>query len=622
MYNNDWDSLAKIVYKRTYSRRKENNELESWADTVDRVIRGNTRLVRVGDAEQQELREIMLSRKGIPAGRGLWQSGTETHERIGGASLNNCFFWTAEKYEHFVHAQDYLMLGGGVGLSVEHRFVSKLPKIKKGVKIVHKNTFDADFIVPDSREGWCDLTRRVLESYFDTGRSFTYSTRAIRAYGEPIKGFGGTASGPGPLIKFIDQLCKLLSSRESKHIRPIDAADIICMTGQMVVSGNVRRSAIIILGDPFDKEYLACKQWEKGNIPNYRAYANFSVVASDIDDLHPSFWKTYEYGEPFGIINRENIQRFGRTTDLLSDTAIGVNPCAEICLENGEPCCLVEIPLMNIHDEPELFYVAEHLYRYAKRVTLETYHNKITNAVVQKNHRIGIGLTGCLGSPLWNQDTLDRLYRHLRKIDEEYSAELNVPKSIRLTTIKPSGTVSKLLSQKGYEGIHAAYAPFFIQRIRFSSDDPLISILREAGHNIEPQINFDGSLDHSTLVVDFYIAAPENHPTVATWPLEKQLKTLLLAQKYWSDNSVSVTIYYEKHQIPFIQAWLTDHLSEIKTISFLLHSEHGFKQAPKEAISEDQYKKLTKNLKPINFNEISEGNLESLECAEGFCPVK
>jgi ribonucleoside-triphosphate reductase len=622
MYNQDWDSLAKIVYKRTYSRRKENNELESWADTVDRVIRGNTRLVPVGSVEKTELRNIMLSRKGIPAGRGLWQSGTETHNRIGGASLNNCFFWTAEKYEHFVFAQDYLMLGGGVGLSVEHRFVSKLPKIKKGVKIVNQNTFDADFIVPDSREGWCDLTRRVLESFFDTGRSFTYSTKAIRAYGEPIKGFGGTASGPGPLIKFIEQLSKLLSSREGKHIRPVDAADIICMTGQMVVAGNVRRSAIIILGDPFDKEYLSCKQWEKGNIPNYRAYANFSVVASDIEDLHPEFWKTYEYGEPFGIINRENIQKYGRIGDLKTDTAIGVNPCAEICLENGEPCCLVEIPLMNITNKAELFRVAKHLYRYAKRVTLEKYHNSITNTVVSRNHRIGIGLTGCLGSPLWNKSILDELYKFIQRLDEEYSTELGVPTSIRLTTIKPSGTVSKLLSQNGYEGLHAAYAPFFIQRIRFSSDDPLIPLLREAGHNIEPQINLDGSLDHSTLVVDFYVAAPQGYPTVETWSLEDQLETVLLAQKYWSDNSVSVTIYYKKEDIPFIKKWLKDHLSEIKTISFLLHSDHGFKQAPKEEITEEQYKKFTKKLKPIAFNDISDGNLDSLECATGFCPIK
>ncbi len=624
MYNEQsWDALSKIVYKRTYSRTKEDGTLESWPDTVDRVIRGNTRLVKVDEKEQSELRDVMLSRKGIPAGRGLWQSGTETQQRLGGVSNCNCFFWTAENWEHFVYAQDYLMLGGGVGLSVEHKFVSKLPKLKRGVSIEHKNTFDAEFIVPDSREGWCELTRKILESFFVTGKSFTFSTKVIRGYGEPIKGFGGVASGPAPLLKFVEQLCTLLHSRAGKHIRPIDAADILCMTGQMVVAGNVRRSAIIILGDCWDKEYLACKQWKKGNIPNYRAFANFSVVCEDIDDVHPEFWKTYEYGEPFGIINRKNMQQYSRIGNDYPDTAIGTNPCGEICLENGEPCCLVEIPLMNIDSEEEFTRVAKLLYRYAKRVTLETYHNKITNDVVHKNHRIGIGITGCLASPLFNPETLDRVYKSLCVEDAVYSDKLGVPKSIRLTTIKPSGTVSKLLSQQGYEGIHPAYSRYFIQRIRFSADDKLIPLLRAAGHPIEPQINFDGTLDHSTLVVNFYVAAPEGYPVAdESWDLHKQLDTVLMAQRYWSDNSVSVTVYYKKEELDFLKSWLKDHLSELKSISFLLHSDHGFKQAPKETITKEEYLRDTSKLKPINFDDIISGEILLDECAAGACPIK
>lgn len=624
MYNEQsWDALSKIVYKRTYSRKKEDGTMESWPDTVDRVIRGNTRLVKVDEKEQSELRDVMLSRKGIPAGRGLWQSGTETQKRLGGVSNCNCFFWTAENWEHFVYAQDYLMLGGGVGLSVEHKFVSKLPKLKRGVSIEHKNTFDAEFIVPDSREGWCELTRKILESFFVTGKSFTFSTKVIRGYGEPIKGFGGVASGPAPLLKFVEQLCTLLHSRAGKHIRPVDAADILCMTGQMVVAGNVRRSAIIILGDCWDKEYLACKQWKKGNIPNYRAFANFSVVCEDIDDVHPEFWKTYEYGEPFGIINRKNMQTYGRMGEEKPDTAIGTNPCGEICLENGEPCCLVEIPLMNIESEEEFFRVARLLYRYAKRVTMETYHNKITNAVVHENHRIGIGITGCLASPLFNEKTLEECYKRLVREDQLYSLDLGVPESIRLTTIKPSGTVSKLLSQQGYEGIHPAYSRYFIQRIRFAADDKLIPILRAAGHPIEPQINFDGSLDHSTLVVNFYVAAPEGYPVAdEDWDLFKQLQTVLMAQQYWSDNSVSVTVYYKKEQLDFLKTWLKDFLPELKSISFLLHSDHGFIQAPKEAISKEEYLRATSKLKPINFDDIISGEILLDECSSGACPIK
>ena len=143
---------------------------------------------------------------------------------------------------NYVIAQDLLMLGGGVGLSVEHRFTSKLPQVKKDVEIVHKNTKDADFIIPDSREGWCELTRRILESYFKTGRSFSYSTICLRGYGELIKGFGGLASGPIPVINFATTLCELLNSREGRHIRPIDAADILSLQW---IDGNGRMQALI-----------------------------------------------------------------------------------------------------------------------------------------------------------------------------------------------------------------------------------------------------------------------------------------------------------------------------------------------------------------------------------------
>lgn len=238
----------------------------------------------------------------------------------------NCWALTAEDWNNFVHATDLLMLGGGVGMSVEHRFVSKLPKVKKGVVIEHRGTKDADFIVPDSREGWCELQRRVFEAFFVTGKGFTYSTVCIRGYGEDIKGFGGKASGPLPLIEFVEIASRILKAREGKHIRPVDAADIICAGGAMVKAGNVRRSAIIIMGDPWDKEYLVMKRWDLQTLPPWRSNANFSVVCEEIEDLHPLFWKTYEHGEPYGLINRKNIQTYGRMGEKKKDTAYLVNP--------------------------------------------------------------------------------------------------------------------------------------------------------------------------------------------------------------------------------------------------------------------------------------------------------
>lgn len=921
------------------------------------------------------------------------------------------------------------MLGGGVGMSVENRYVSKLPKVKKGVTIEHRGTNDADFIVPDSREGWCELTRRVLESFFVTGRSFTYSTVCLRGYGEPIKSFGGTASGPIPLIGFIEKLSGILRSREGRSVRPIDAADMICVTGEMVVAGNVRRSAIIVLGDPYDKFYLTAKRWSLGTIPTYRAFANFSVVVDDVEDLHPAFWRTYEDGEPFGIVNRANMQKYGRMGELRPDKAIGCNPCGEISLENGEPCNLVELPLMNLSDVHEMEEAARLLFRYGKRVTMEDYHNPISHAVIHRNRRVGVGITGALASPLFAPSTLDRVYAAIQEEDANYSKELGVSKSIRTTTVKPSGcrpwyaltttdegiltleelfedhpngqewadfkkptnvwqdgwqpitktyvngvapvyrinmqfglsvestgnhpwfvkshhrgagrydarnefvatdqiqagdvlevnlttynkstaaplkslksvalhmrndhtsiqqptemnsdlawlfgylwgdgaqstgkyrirwvdrhepnllkaerilreqfnittthvalkdrnassleiaskmlwhwlilndvwkyqmdgsidilprvvrssakehiiafiaglldsdgavssgsiktaldktftittasqtfarhlqsiawtvgigigcshntvgqnyqcvavgsdevhsssnqksmylmtmatasdhdsimimeqhsmkmrdyrpdlpwrssksprgrivgkvesvecigemptfdietagdhwyyagavkshnTVSKLLDQQGYEGIHPAFSRYIIQRVRFAANDPLIPVLRAAGHYMEPVVRFDGTLDQQTLVADFYVQAPDNMPVAdEDWDTWKQLDVVKMAQKHWSDNSVSVTVYYKKEEIPALKTWLEENLQYIKTISFLCASDHGFKQAPKEKISKEQFHRLSNKVKPIDFDQISEGEMESQECVAGACPIR
>jgi len=174
-------------------------------------------------------------------------------------------------------------------MSVEHKFVSKLPKVKKGVIIIHQATKDADFIVSDSREGWVRLTKKVLKSFFETGESFSYSTVCLRSKDEAIKGFGGTSSGPLPMIEFVNNVCGILRNREGKHIRPLDAADVMTSTGQMVVAGNVRRSAIIIIGDCWDKEFLKAKRWDLQTLPTHRARANYSIVCDDIEDLHKSY---------------------------------------------------------------------------------------------------------------------------------------------------------------------------------------------------------------------------------------------------------------------------------------------------------------------------------------------
>jgi hypothetical protein len=218
---------------------------------------------------------------------------------------------------------------------------------------------------------------------------------------------------------------------------------------------------------------------------------------------------------------------------------------------------------------------------------------------------------------------LDRAYKAIQQEDEVYSKELGVPKSIRTTVIKPSGTMSKVFDCDGYEGIHPAYSRYIIQRVRFSSGDALIPKLRAAGHHIEPVIRFDGTVDHGTLVVDFYVEAPKGSPVAdEDWDTWEQLDAVLTAQKYWADQSVSCTVYYKREDIPKLKQWLADNLKNLKTISFLCHDEHGFKQAPKEAITQTQYEKLSSKIMDLGEGDIGGGDLENLECENGACPIK
>ena len=227
--------LGYIVYKRTYARQLTDGTTEEWWQTVARCVNGAQKIgAKYTPEEAQRLFDLVFNLKCNFAGRMLWQLGTSTVDRFGANSLLNCWAVAMRKPEDFCFLFENLMLGGGVGFSVKKEDVHELPKVKKGVNISHKATKDADFIVPDSREGWVALLKNVLDSYFHTGKSFSYSTILIRGAGEPIAGFGGTASGPRILIEGMEKISNVISTREGKKLRSIDVLDI-CKDRKSVV---------------------------------------------------------------------------------------------------------------------------------------------------------------------------------------------------------------------------------------------------------------------------------------------------------------------------------------------------------------------------------------------------
>jgi len=422
-----WGEVGYPVFKRTYARPVGDGQTEEWEQTVDRVIDACRDQLNVGftQFEEADLKRIMMELKGTVAGRFLWQLGTETVDRLGLPSLQNCAFVVVDDpIRPFTWAFEMLMLGSGVGFNIQRENVYQLPKVKARVKVERTDANDADFIVPDSREGWVELLRRVLEASFVTGEDFTYAAHLIRSKGSPIKGFGGTASGPDDLVWGMGEINTILNKRSGQRLRPIDCLDIMNIIGKIVVAGNVRRSAQIALGDCDDIEYLRAKRWDLGGVPNWRAMSNNSVICSDVSQLPDEFWEGYKgNGEPYGLINLDASRKMGRTfeTEYPDPDVQGFNPCAEQSLANYETCCLAEIYLPNIQDYHELLKVARFLYRINKHSLAIKCAIKETEDIVHKNMRMGIGVTGYLQATDEQRSWLDGCYEYLRNYDKEYS---------------------------------------------------------------------------------------------------------------------------------------------------------------------------------------------------------
>lgn len=635
-----FNGLGYIVYKRTYARLKEDGSTEEWHETIERCINGAQKIgAEYTKEEAEQLFDLVFNLKCNFAGRMLWQLGTSTVDRFGANSLLNCWYASMKEPKAFLFLFENLMLGGGVGYSIRREDVMELPKIKHGVDIVHQPTKDADFIVPDTREGWVKLLENLLNAFFVTGKSFSYSTILIRGAGEKINGFGGKASGPHILVDGIAKISKVFQNREGKKLRSIDVLDICNIIGSIVVAGNVRRSAEIALGDPDDILYLRAKNWSAGNVPNWRAMSNNTLYVDDYSHLLDEFWTNgYEInketgfanGEPYGFFNLPLSQKYGRLKDgpiknsdmypTNSDNVVGTNPCGEISLADYECCNLCELYLNNITSKEELIECATLLYKTQKAIAALPFLHEETNNIVHKNMRLGLGVTGICQS-LDKLPWLDDCYVALRKADKLWSKQRGWPRSIKLTTIKPSGTLSLLGGAT--PGVHPAYSKYYMRTVRMSSDDKLVQICRDLGYHTEFLLNFDGTENRDTVVVYFPCETPSGAILADDMGVIKQLDMVKKLQEIWSDNAVSVTAYYSPEELKSLKQWLKDNYKDsIKSVSFLLRQKHGFKQAPYQEISEEAYKAAKSKVKSLSNLNITGETLQGLECEGGVCPIR
>lgn len=619
-----WGPLGYITFKRTFARRLSefDETTEEWWQTVRRVIEGMFEIQRQhilknglywdnhkAQATAKECFDRLFFMKWLPPGRGLWMMGTDFVEKVTGAALFSCAFRTTKDIATkggSVHSwmMDALMLGVGVGFDTLG--------FKKGLTI-KKPKYNKQIIkIADSREGWVDSVRQLLDGFLLGTPIPSFNYTLIRNKGEPIKGFGGTASGPGPLIELHTTLDSFLTERVGKVITSTDIVDIENLIGRCVVSGNVRRSAALAIGDADDTVFLTMKN-DHEKLMSHRWGSNNSIHAEVGMDYSIHAEQSQKNGEP-GYIWLDNARKYGRFKDGITnvDSEIaGFNPCVEQSLENFELCGLVEtFPAK--HDTYEDFIkTLKCAYLYAKTVTLVNTHWPEANAVMLKNRRIGLSQSGITQAFARHGrrevfDWSDKAYDYLKKLDKIYSNWLCIPRSIKITSVKPSGTVSLLNGST--PGIHYPESEYYIRRIRFARNSSLIGELKKNGYPVE-----EDKYSPNTDVVSFPVREPffiKGKKDVSMW---EQLENTAQFQYYWSDNAVSVTITFKEEEAGSIKDALQMYETRLKAVSFLkLNENNGYEQAPYEAISKQRYDEMTATIIPLT-------NLNIVGSGEKFC---
>ena len=703
----------------------EKNRSENWDETVKRVIEGNINLdPRLKDSpsnevvdeltnEAKDLFKLVYGLGATPSGRNLWVSGTDYQKR-NGDSLNNCWFIAIRPQQYgdshivpdylgqkqkavsmpFSFLFDQLMKGGGVGFSVVQDNIKKIPAVDNKIDLTividkksasyadsvklgatdkaewaKQNEDKSDYIyynLPDTREGWVLANARLIDMHFNQTNSenktkLVLDISRIRPYGAKIHGFGGTASGPMPLVEMLFDINNIINNRVNSNLASVDCTDICNLIGKTVVAGNVRRSAELALGTSTDQDFITMKQ-DKDKLYHHRWASNNSVaIDSNFNEYEPIANGIRENGEP-GIVNLDLSRNYGRIIDGyqkdIDGDVEGTNPCGEISLGNGEPCNLFEVfPYIAEQENWDLKDVFRLATRFAKRVTFSDYDWEISRNIIYKNRRIGVSMSGIqdwllndlghrvvtgfedatdeetgekIKKPIYDPQGIKMVtaaYQAVIDADKEYSKTLNCNESIKHTTVKPSGTVAKLAGAS--EGMHFHYAGYLIQRIRFQASDPLLKALDACGYYSEPDI-----YSPNTTCVEFPLRAAhadsKNFASAGTVSIEEQFATQAFLQTYWSDNAVSCTVTFQSDEGDKITSLFKQYRHVIKSTSLLPYYGGSLKQAPKEPIDKEKYEERKAQITGDVAQVFAEQNddqkdlelVDQTDCESGACPVK
>ena len=614
-----------VIHSSRYARYiPEKNRRETWEETVDRLVTYLKTKTPTLEKDIEELREAVFKLEVMPSMRLLMTAG-EACERDNIAAYN-CSYLAVNNKRAFSEALYILMNGTGVGFSCERQDINKLPSVPNEIILC-----DDVIVVEDSKLGWAKAFKKLISHLYE-GDIPNFDFSKVRPAGSRLKTFGGRASGPDPLKKLFDFVIETFKQAEGRKLSSIEVHDIMCMIGQIVVVGGVRRSALISLSNLTDRRMREAKMGAWYNDNPHRGLANNSVAYTETPDSETFMeeWLSLvksKSGER-GIFNRVAAQnqaaKWGRRDPNLS---YGTNPCSEIILRDKQFCNLTEIVVRAGDTE-------ESLKRKIKLATLlGTIQSTMTDFKflsaewtqnTEEERLLGVSLTGIMDAKITaNPDPklLERLRDEARKTNEKYAEILNIPVSASITCVKPSGTVSQLVDSAS--GIHTRHNDYYYRRIRMDKKDPIYGFLKDKGVEVEDE----AFRPDNTAVFTFPMKAPKGAILRDGMTALEQLENWIVYQRHWCEHKPSVTISVKDDEWVEVGAWVWKHFDEISGVSFLPHSDHTYQQAPYEDCTKEQYEELLartpKTIDWTEFVEMEDNTIgqQTLACTAGSCEI-
>lgn len=573
----------------------EEGRRENWGETVDRYM-DNIVGDKVSHVTASELREAIYNRDVMPSMRSLMSAG-EAFNRNNIAGFN-CSYLAVNSVEAFEEAVLVLMCGTGLGFTVERQDIAKLPEVPD------LSTSSATIVVEDSKEGWAESVG-CLVSLLYQGQVPTWDVSKLRPAGARLKTFGGRSSGPAPLVKLMTFILDKFLGAQGRKITSLECHDILCMIGDIVVVGGVRRSALISLSNLSDirmRNAKASNGWYKTE--GQRSLANNSVAYTEKPEM-AAFMEEWSSlmrsgsGER-GIFNRcaavKQVERTNRRNPLY---AFGVNPCGEIILRPMQFCNLSEA-VVRKGDTIESLSYKVHLAAILGTIQASYSYFPGLREDWVKNHEeerlLGVSLTGIMDNPLTNLSNagLANTLAHLKSVaveaNKHYAAALGINQAAAVTCVKPSGTVSQLVNSSS--GIHPRFSEQYIRTVRGDMNDPMTKFLADQGVPVEPA---EGKEGH-TAVFSFPVKSPEGSITTEQVTALEQLELWMMYKQHWCEHNPSCTIHVKKDEWLKVGAWVYENFDEVSGIAFLPYDGHIYPQAPYQPLTKGEYEDFLKKM--------------------------